>query len=153
MRGCGPEPLAMPHRRLSHPACLQPRCASWRALTWPDIVSRDRQLRSERVLRFWLASLAPATGSVAEEVKYSFVMERSTCRCGPFGVDLQLVWSALNACLNVDAWASPAYVGCLYMPAGRPVGLKSIGDRACAWRATPSMPRMDPVWDMTGPEK
>ena len=120
---------------------------------WLEIVSRDRQLRSGRVLCFRLASLGPLMSLVAEELKNSEIMELSTCRRGPIRIDLRLVWSALNACLNVDAWASPAYVGCLYMPAGRPVGLKSIGDRARAWRATPSMPRMDPVWDMTGPEK
>ena len=83
--------------------CLQPRCASWRALTWPDIVSRDRQLRSARVLRFWLASLAPLMSSVAEEFKDSDVMEWFTRRCGPLSIDLRLVRSALNMWSNIVA--------------------------------------------------
>jgi len=108
------------------------------------IVSRDRQLRSGRVLCFRLASLGLLMSAVAEELKDSELMELSTCRRGPLGIDLRLVWSALNACFNVVAWASPAYGGCLYVPAARPVGFKLIGDRALAWRATPSIPRMHP---------
>ena len=45
----------------------------------------------------------PLVGSVAEKLKDSKVMEWSTRRCGPLGVDLWLVWSTLNACFNVDA--------------------------------------------------
>ena len=71
---------------------------------WLEIVSRDRQLRSGRVLCFKLASLGPLMSTVAKELKDSELTELSTCRRGPIRIDLRLVWSALNACLNVDAW-------------------------------------------------
>ena len=80
-------------------------------------MSRDPQLRSGRVLCFGLASLGPLVGSVAEELKDSKVMEWSTRRCGPLGVDLWLVQSVLKACFNVDAWAFPANGGRIYVPA------------------------------------
>ena len=70
-------------------------------------MSRAPQLRSGRVLRFGPASLGTLMGSVAEELKYSNVMEPSTCRRGPLGIDLRLVWRTLNASFNVDAWAFP----------------------------------------------
>ena len=97
---------------------------------WLKVVSRNRQLRSARVLRFGLASLSPLMGSVAEELKDSNVMEWSTCRCGPLSVDLWLVWSALNVCFNVDARPCAANVSHIGMPAARPLGLTLIGDRA-----------------------
>ena len=77
--------------------------------------------------------MAPSVGSVAEEVKDSNVNEWSTCRRGPLGIDLWLVWSALNACFNVDAQASPAQGGRICMLAARPVGFKLNGDRERAW--------------------
>ena len=80
-------------------------------------MSRDRQVRSARVLCFGLASMGPLVGSVAEKLKDSEVIEWSTRRCGPLGPGLRLVWSALNACFNVDAWASPATGGRIYVPA------------------------------------
>ena len=92
-------------------------------------MSRDPQLRSGRVLCFRLASLGPLMSSVAEELKDSQLTEQSTCRRGPLGIDLRLVWSALNACFNVDAQASPAQGGCICMPATRPVGFMLIGER------------------------
>ena len=46
--------------------------------------------------------MAPLVGSVTEELKDSMLMERSTCRRGPFGVDLWHIRSTLNACFNVD---------------------------------------------------
>ena len=104
---------------------------------------RDPQLRSGRVLRFGLASLGQLVGSVAEELINSMLVMRSSCRCGPLGIDLRLVCSALNACFNVDARASPAHSGCIYVPATWSVGFKSVGGRALAWRAMPSMPRVN----------
>ena len=100
---CGQKRPAMPRLSGSHPTRLQPPYAcSWSPM-WPEIVSRDRQLRSGRVLRFRLASTTPLVGSVGEELKDSKVMKRSACRCGPLGIDLWLVQSTLNACFNVDA--------------------------------------------------
>ena len=91
----------MPWPSLSHPMRLQPPCASSWSLMWPDIVSRDRQLRTVRVVCFVLASMAPLVGSVTAELEYSMLMEWSTCRRGPLGVDLWLVRSTLNACFDV----------------------------------------------------
>ena len=68
---CGQKRQVMPQPSLSHPMGLQPPCASSWSLMWPEIVSRDRKLRSVRVLRFWLASMTPLVGSVAEKLKYS----------------------------------------------------------------------------------
>ena len=96
---------------------------------WPEIVSRDRKLRWEQVLRFRLASLGPLMSSVAEELKDSKVMERSTCRCRPLSVDSQLVWRTLSIWSNVDARPVPAYGSRIYIPDARPVGLALIGER------------------------
>ena len=87
----------MPRPSFSQPMHLQSPCASSCLLMWPDIVSRDRQLRSVRVLGFGLASMAALVSSVAEELTNSNIMEWSTCRRGPLGVDLWLVRSTLNA--------------------------------------------------------
>ena len=72
---CGRERQAMPPPSLSHPVCLQPPYASSWSLMWPEIVSRDRQRRSVRVLRFWPASLGALMSSVAEELIHSNFME------------------------------------------------------------------------------
>jgi len=66
---------------------------------------------------------------MAEKLKDSNIMEWSTRRCGPLGSSLRLIWSALNACFNVDARASPAHSGRIYVPATRPVGFMLIGER------------------------
>ena len=145
MCGCYLERSAMPRTRLSHPVCLQRPCVSPLALMRPEIVSRDRQLRWTRVLCFWLASMAPLMSSVAEKLRDSVLMKRSTCRCGPLGVDLRLVRSMLYICSNVDAWASPAYSGRIYTPAARYVGFKLTREDARSWRAMPSIPHVDPV--------
>ena len=100
---------------------------------WPEIVSRDRELRWVRVLRFRLASLGPLMSSVAEELKDSKDMERSTCRCGPLSVDSRLVWRTFKIWFNVDARPFPAYGSRIYVPARRSVGLKLNGDRECIW--------------------
>ena len=96
-------------------------------------MSRDWQLRSGRVLCFGLASFGPPMGSVAEKLKDSKLMEWFAHRRGPRGVDLRLVWSALNVCFNVEMWASPAHGGRTFVPAECPVDLKSAGGRARAW--------------------
>ena len=108
-------------------------------------MSRDRQHRTVRDLRFWVASMAPLVGSMAEELKDSELTELSTCRRGPLGIDLRLVWSALNACFNVDAQASPAQGGRICMLAARSVGFKLNGERERACRAIPSIPSWDPI--------
>ena len=99
---CGRKRLAMPRPRLSHPVRLQPPCASSWSLMWPEIVSRDRQLRSVRVLGFWPASMATLVGPVAEKLKDSMLTKLSTRVVGPHGVDLSLVWRTLNASFNVE---------------------------------------------------
>ena len=66
---------------------------------------------------------------MAEELTDSNVMERFTCRRGPRSVDLWLVRSVLKACVNVDAWTSPAHGGRIYVPAARPLGFKLDGER------------------------
>ena len=81
---------------------LQPPYASSWSLMWPEIVSRDWQLRSVRVLGFWLASMAPLMSSVAEKLRDFVLMKRSTCRCGPLGVDLWLVGRTFNEWFNVE---------------------------------------------------
>ena len=50
-------------------------------------MSCDRQVRSARVLCFGLASMGQLVGSVAEKLEDSKVMEWSTRRCGPLGVE------------------------------------------------------------------
>ena len=75
---------------------------------WPEIVSRDRQLRSVRVLGFRLASMAALVSSVAEELTNSNVMEWSTCRRGPLGVDFVHVARTFNEWFNVELWPCPA---------------------------------------------
>ena len=125
--------------------CLQRPCVSPLALMRPEIVSRDRQLRWTRVLCFWLASMAPLMSSVAEKLRDSVLMKRSTCRCGPLGVDLRLVRSMLYICSNVDAWASPANGWRIYALAARYVGFKLALEHARSWRAMPSIPHVDPV--------
>ena len=92
-------------------------------------MSRDPQVRSAHVFRSGPASMTPSVGSVAEEVKDSNVNVWSTCRRGPLGVGLWLVRSVLSACFNVDARASPAHSGRIYVPATHPVGFMLIGER------------------------
>ena len=142
---CGRKRQAMPRPSLSHTMRLQPPYASSWSLMWPEIVSRDWQLRSVRVLGFWLASMATLVGSVVEELTDSNVSERSTCRRGPLGASRRLVRTALNAWSNVEIWPYTAYWSRIYMSSARPDGLKSNGDRARTWRAVPSIPLWDPI--------
>ena len=92
-------------------------------------MSRGLQVRSARVLRFGLSSVVALVGSVAEELEDSNTIEWSTCRRGPLGVDLWLVRSVLKACVDGDAWTSPAHGGRIYVPAARPLGFKLDGER------------------------
>ena len=96
-------------------------------------MSRDRRFDRHVVFCSGPASMAPLVGSVAKELKYSNVNEWFTCRRGPRSVDLWLVRSVLKAFVNVDAWASPAHDGRIYVPAVWPVGFKSVGERERAW--------------------
>ena len=96
-------------------------------------MSRGPQVRSARVLRFGLSSLVALVGSVAEELEDCNIIEWPTCRRGPRSVDLWLVRSVLKACFNVDAWASPAHSGRIYVSAACPVGFTSVGERERAW--------------------
>jgi hypothetical protein len=94
--------------------CLQPPCASSWTRERPKIVSRDRQLRSARVLRVGVAGLDQLAGSAAEELKDSMLVMWFTRVNGPLDVDLQLVLPTFNACFNVELWSSPAYSGRIY---------------------------------------
>ena len=61
-------------------------------LTVTKVVSRDRQLRSGRVLRVGVASLGQLTRAMDKELKDSDLTERSTCAGGPLDVELQRVF-------------------------------------------------------------
>ena len=123
----------MPRPSLSQPMRLQSPCASSCLLMWPDIVSRDRQLRSVRVLGFGLASMAALVSSVAEELTNSNIMEWSTCRRGPLGVDFVHVARTFNEWLNVELWLFPAHDSRVSMRAACPVDLKLSGEHASIW--------------------
>jgi hypothetical protein len=110
-------------------------------------VSRDRQRRSGRVLRFGLASLGALTSSVAEELKDSNLMQWFARCGGPLVIDLRLVRTTLSVPFNVEIWCCPANGSCLYTSSLRPVGLKSNGGRARTCRAMPSIPSWDPSYD------
>ena len=96
-------------------------------------MSRHRQLRSGRVLRFGLSSLGPLVGSVAEKFKDSMLVERFTHRGGPHSVDLWCVWRTLNDMSNVDARPSLANGSRLGMRAACTVGLETNGCRERTW--------------------
>ena len=135
----------LPRPKLSHPVCLQPLCAHRWSLMWPDIVSRDRKLRSARVLWFGLASLGRLTMPVAKEAIKSILTRWSARVDGPRGVYFVLVWRMFNASFNIETWPLPAYGSRIYMPATRSVGLKLNGERERTWLAMPSIPYVDPV--------
>ena len=97
---------------------------------WPEIVSRDRQRRSVRVLCFRLTSMVPLVASVAEELTNSNVMEWSTCRRGSLGVDFVHVARTFNEWFNVELWLLPAHNSRVSMRAACPVDLKLNGGRA-----------------------
>ena len=85
-------------------------------LTVTNVVSRDRQLRSGRVLRVGVASLDRMTRAMAKDLKDSILSERPTCVGGPLDVDLQRVWRTRSASFNVEIWACPAYGNWVWMP-------------------------------------
>ena len=120
----------MPRPSLSHPVRLQPPCASSWSLSWPKIVSRDRQLRSVRVLGFWLASMAALVGYMAKELTNSNVMEWSTCRRGSLGVYFVHFARTFNEWFNVELWLLPAHDSRVSIRAACPVDLKLNGGRA-----------------------
>ena len=72
-------------------------------------------------------------GSVADKLKYSKVVERSTCRCGPLGVDFVHVVTTFNEWFNVELWLLPAQGSRVGVRTACPVDLKLIGERARAW--------------------
>ena len=108
-------------------------------------MSRDPQLRSARVLCFRLASFCPLVGSVAEELKDCKVVERSTCRRGPAGVDFVHVTRTFNEWFSVELWLLPAHGSRAGMRAACVVDLKLVGGSARAWRVMPSIPSWDPL--------
>ena len=130
---CGSKRLVMLQPMLSHLVCLQPPCASSWSLMWPDIVSRDCQLRSDRVLCVGLASLVRLTGTVAKKLTKSKLTSRSTCVVGPHGVDFVLVSSMLNGWFNVETWPCAVHRSWLGVRAACPVSLKLRLSRVHTW--------------------
>ena len=86
---------------------------SW-SLSWPEIVSRDRQVRSVRVLRFWLASMVPMAsmvplvGSMAEKLTNSILIKWSARVVGAHSVDFVHVSRTFNVWSSVEIWPCPA---------------------------------------------
>ena len=74
--------------------------------------------------------MAALVCSVAEELKDSKVVERSTCRRGPHGVDFMHVSRTFNEWFNVELWPFPAHGSRAGIGAACLVGLKSNGGRA-----------------------
>ena len=123
----------MPLTRLSHPMWVQPPCVSSWPLMWPEIVSRDRQLRSARLLGIGAASLGRLVGSVAKKLGDS-ILAMGFARCGwRLGVDLQLVWRTFNVWSNVDARPSPPIGSRLGMRVACTVGLETNGCGERTW--------------------
>ena len=82
--------------------------ASLWSLSWPEIVSRDRQVRSVRVLRFWLASMVPLVGSMAEKLTNSILIKWSARVVGAHSVDFVHVSRTFNVWSSVETWPCPA---------------------------------------------
>ena len=120
----------MPRPRLCHPVHLQPLCASSWSLMWPEIVSRDRQVRSVRVLGFWLASVVPLAGPMAEKLTDSILTKWSTRVVGPHGVDFVHVSRTFNEWFNVELWPLPAHGSRVGMRTACLVDLKLNGGHA-----------------------
>ena len=85
-------------------------------LTGRNVVSRDRKLRSGRILRVGVASLGRLARAMAKELKEPILIERSTCVGGLLDVDLQRVWRTRCVCFNVETWPYPAYGSWIGMP-------------------------------------
>ena len=91
--------------------------------------------------------MAALVGSVVEELKDSKVVERSTCRCGPHGVDFVHVSRAFNEWFNVELWPLPAHGSRAGMRAAWLAGLKSNGSHARICGAMPAAPSSDPPYE------
>ena len=102
-------------------------------LTGTNVVSRDRMLRSGRLLCVGVASFGRLARVMAKELKKHILIERSTCASGPLDVDLRFVWTTFNVWSNVEMWPSPANGSRIYMPYARPVDLTLIGERVRSW--------------------
>ena len=74
--------------------------------------------------------MAALAGSVVEELKDSKVVERSTCRRGPHGVDFVHVSRTFNEWFNVELWPLPAHGSRVGMRSACLVDLKLNGGRA-----------------------
>ena len=118
---------------LTHPVCCWPACASACALTWTNVVSRARQLRSARLPRIWAAALGWPVGSVAEKLGDSKLAMRFACRGWPLSVDSRCVRKTMTVWSNVDARPFPAIGSRIYTPSTRPVGFMMSSDREGAW--------------------
>ena len=57
-------------------------------LTWTNVMSRARQLRSARLLRIWAATLGRLDGSVAEKLGDSKMVMHFACRGWLHSADL-----------------------------------------------------------------
>ena len=86
---------------LTHPVCRRSPCDSSCVLTWTNVVSRARQLRSARLLRVWAAALGRLVGSVAEKLGDFKTAIHFACRGWLCGADSQRVWRIRVASINV----------------------------------------------------
>ena len=73
---------------LTLPVCRRSPCDSSCVLTWTNVVSRARQLRSARLLRVRAAALDRLSGSVAEKLADSKVAMHFACRGWLHSADL-----------------------------------------------------------------
>ena len=89
---------------LTLPVCRRSPCDSSCVLTWTNVVSRARQLRSARLLRIWAAALDRPVGSVAKKLGLSKMAMHFACRGWPGGVGLHVVWRMCVVSSNVAAW-------------------------------------------------
>ena len=85
-------------------------------LTWTNVVSRARQLRSARLPRIWAAALGWPVGSVAEKLGDSKLAMRFACRGWPLSVDSRCVRKTMTVWSNVDARPFPAIGSRIYTP-------------------------------------
>ena len=102
-------------------------------LTWTNVVSRARQLRSARLPRIWAAALGWPVGSVAEKLGDSKLAMRFACRGWPLSVDSRCVRKTMTVWSNVDARPFPAIGSRIYPPSTRPVGIMMSSDREGPW--------------------
>ena len=110
--------------------CLLPLCASSTRAVWLQVDAYVPQLQSGRGFRIRLAALVRTVGPMAKKLCDTTLVVHFTYAGAAAYVHMRLVCAVVQACLNVDARASPAVGSCLGMAAMRTVGLSLRGGRA-----------------------